>query len=159
MGGLQPLGRWRVVTELEIAQETTCLQRGRNRKTDRRGVPPVLRDSLCPFGGVARFYHSLPLSSHGGSRKGEVMKTKSELRQAHGTPRQFRAAVLKAVPGMISIKDAQKAIAKYEREYAAASNCLRHRWKVQSFDETTGKGVWACKCGATRTRQARFLCQ
>lgn len=49
------------------------------------------------------------------------MKTKAELRQAHGTPVQFRRAVNKAIAqGTVGITEGQAAVLKYNREYAAA---------------------------------------
>lgn len=31
-------------------------------------------------------------------------------------------------------------------------------WKVETFSEDTGKGVWVCWCGEKRERTARILC-
>lgn len=50
-----------------------------------------------------------------------MTKTKAELRQAHGTPVQFRRAVNKAIAqGTVGITKGQAAVLKYNREYAAA---------------------------------------
>lgn len=35
----------------------------------------------------------------------------------------------------------------------------KHRFRPVSFNEDTGAAVFACKCGVTRNRQARFLCK
>ena len=48
---------------------------------------------------------------------GEV--SREELRQRHGTPSEFRVAVLAAI-GEISLTEAENAIRLYEREWAAA---------------------------------------
>ncbi len=86
-------------------------------------------------------------------------KTKSDLRLAHGTPAQFKRAVLRAVAdGTVTLAEAQAAIGNYEAEYAAASDCPRHRYRVVEFNEDTGVALVRCKCGAERNRTARFLC-
>lgn len=49
------------------------------------------------------------------------MKTKSELRRAHGTPVEFEIAVKRAwIDGYVSFDEAIQACEKYETEYAAA---------------------------------------
>jgi hypothetical protein len=45
--------------------------------------------------------------------------TKAEMRKRHGTPEEFRAAVLNAI-GDISVHEACAAIEKYDLEYANA---------------------------------------
>lgn len=50
-----------------------------------------------------------------------MTKTKAELRQAHGTPVQFRRAVNKAIAqGTVGITEGQAAVLKYNCEYATA---------------------------------------
>ena len=50
-----------------------------------------------------------------------MTKTKAELRQAHGTPVQFRRAVNKAIAlGTVGITKGQAAVLKYNCEYATA---------------------------------------
>lgn len=34
----------------------------------------------------------------------------------------------------------------------------KHNHKPVSFDESTGKGVWRCKCGDEVERTAQFMC-
>lgn len=48
------------------------------------------------------------------------MKTTQDLQAAHGTPAEFRRAVLDAIPE-ISIDEAMDAIEKYEREWHEAA--------------------------------------
>ena len=44
-----------------------------------------------------------------------------KLAKKHGTPAEFAQAVYKCVPGDISMDEAQAAVAKYNREWAAAA--------------------------------------
>ncbi len=48
------------------------------------------------------------------------MSSTKELREKHGTPREFATAVWRAVPWDISAAEAAAAIAKYEQEWREA---------------------------------------
>lgn len=48
-----------------------------------------------------------------------MIPSQSDLRRAHGTPKEFAAAVYRAV-GEISLDEAEAAISKYQREWDEA---------------------------------------
>lgn len=47
-------------------------------------------------------------------------KKQRQLARKHGTPSEFRDAVMLAVPGFISVDEASRAIERYEQEWKAA---------------------------------------
>jgi predicted HD phosphohydrolase len=44
------------------------------------------------------------------------------------------------------------------RAFDAKEKEHKHRLKVMAFDEETGIGRWACKCGHEVERKAQFMC-
>lgn len=63
--------------------------------------------------------------------------TRAEKQQAHGTPQEFRRAVINAVGDFLSHDEANQAIDRYEREWEAAPLARTHRMCVRLGEPTT----------------------